>query len=149
MKNKKNLKIILIIILVIIAIAILAIVLLSNINTYTATIIEVHDNSIIIEDDSRLIPLTLNNLRYPDISKVYGHLVYEGNNAYGTAKNLIYLNDVCLLDINWRKINKENLKTGDKIYIISTKAGHNHLSTVPPVLHNVKLIKVLNNADQE
>ncbi len=147
MKNKKILKIILITISVIILITILALVILSNINTYTATIIEVHDNSIIIEDDSRLIPLTLNNLKHPDISKVYGHLVYEGNNAYGTAKNLIYLHDVCLLDINWRKISKDNLKIGDKIYIISTKAGYNHISTVPPVLHNVKLIKVLNNAD--
>lgn len=144
MKNKKIIKIILIVISVIIFITILAIVILGNITTYTATITETYDNSIIIEDDSRLIPLSLRNMENPDL---YGHLVYKGNNAYGTAKNLIYLNDVCILDINWRKSSKDNLKIGDKIYIVSINAAIPQSSTIPPTLHNVKFIKVLENAD--
>ncbi len=146
MKNKKILKIILIIISVIIFITILALVILSNINTYTAKITKIYDNTsgIIIEDDSRLIPLSLRNMENPDL---YGHLIYKGNNAYGTAKNLIYLDDALIFDINWRKISKDNLKVGDKIYIISIKAAEPQIWSIPPILYNVKLIKVLNNAD--
>ena len=80
----------------------------------------------------------------PDL---YGHLIYKGNNAYGTAKNLIYLDDALIFDINWRKISKDNLKVGDKIYIISIKAAEPQIWSIPPILYNVKLIKVLNNAD--
>lgn len=147
MKNKKILKIILIIILVIILITILAISILSNIMTYTATITEVDDNSIIIEDDSTLIPLSSNNMKNSKLKDVYGQLVYKDNNVYGTAKNLIYLDEAVILDVNWRKIDKDNLKIGDKIYIVSINGSHKQVLTIPPILYNVKFIKVLENAD--
>lgn len=139
----KKIKIVFVVILLIILITIFTITILNNITLYTATITKIYDNSIIIEDDSRLVALNSNNIKNTDS---YGRLVHKGNNVYGTAKNLIYLEDALILDINCRKISKENLKIGDKICIISVNASHNQIASVPSILYNVRFIKVLENA---
>lgn len=143
MKKKKILTIIISITLISIYIIILVIALLSKINTYTATITEIYDNSIVVEDDSRLIPYDLCDNTKPES---YGHIVNKNDNLYVTTKESIYLKDVLILDTSWKKITNSNLNIGDKIYIVALDIGRIDISSVPPTLFNVKLIKVLENA---
>lgn len=143
MKKKKILTIIISISLISMYIIILAIVLLSKINTYTATITEIYNNEIFVQDNSRLIPYDLCDHTKPES---YGHIVNENNMVYVTTKESIYLKDVLILDTKWKKINKSDLNIGDKIYIIVVDIGvGKDVATTPPTLSNVKLIKVLEN----
>ncbi|MCI8352796.1 MAG: hypothetical protein HFJ58_04265 [Clostridia bacterium] len=143
MKKKKILTIIISISLIGMYIIILAIVLLSKINTYTATITEIYNNEIFVQDDSRLIPYDLCDHTKPES---YGHIVNENNMVYFTTKESIYLKDVLILDKRCKKISKSDLSIGDKIYIIVLDIGvGKDVATTPPTLSNVKLIKVLEN----
>ncbi len=119
---------------------ILTIVLLSKINTYTATITEIYNNEIFVQDDSRLIPYDLCDHTKPES---YGHIVNENNMVYVTTKESIYLKDVLILNTKWKKINKSDLNIGDSIYIVTLDIGHTDVASIPPTLFNVKLIKVL------
>lgn len=141
MKRKKILIIIISITLIIMMIT-LVIALLGKINTYTVTITEIYDNSIIVEDDSRLIPYDLCNHTKPES---YGNIVNKNDNIYVTTKEIIYLEDVLILDTSWKKVSNSNLNIGDKIYIIALDIGHKDIASIPPTLFNVKLIKVLEN----
>ena len=103
MKKKKILTIIISISLIGMYIIILAIVLLSKINTYTATITEIYNNEIFVQDDSRLIPYDLCDHTKPES---YGHIVNENNMVYFTTKESIYLKDVLILDKRCKKLVK-------------------------------------------
>lgn len=73
MKNKRILTIIISISLLIIYLVILGIALLSKVNTYTATVTKIDDNSIVIEDDTRLIPYELCD---SERLEAYGQIAY-------------------------------------------------------------------------
>lgn len=144
MKNKRILIIIISISLLIIYLIILVIALLSKVNTYTATVTKIDDNSIVIEDDTRLIPYELCDSGRPED---YGQIIKEEDKYYVTTKERIYLDGVLLLDTKSKKITNSSLNVGDKIYIVTFNMGHKDISSVPPILFNVKLIKVLENAE--
>lgn len=146
-KKKKTKIIIVISILLIIAILILGVNELSKYKTFTATIINIEDETIVVDCSSDLIPYVL----YEGSSEEkYGHKVSIEDNIYVTAKYRVYTNNVVIRDSDGHKIGISELEVGDSIMIINRKGGEKvDLVSYPESLDNIKLIKVLNKSSSE
>ena len=107
-------------------------------NSYTATILDIKDNIIIVEDTSMLIPYEL----YNGMSNtIYGHEINIEGNKYVSAKYEVYTDGTFIIDINGNDINVTDLTIGDTILII-TKDEPKWFSNE---IRNTKWIKVLTN----
>ena len=80
----------------------------------------------------------------------YGHKVILNGKEYATAKYKIYARNAHIRDINRKKINITDLKTGDTIYIINKKpklvVG---IGRAVEHLENVKFIKIIDKSENK
>lgn len=143
MNKKIKKKLIIIVIILLVLIVIIGVMKeLRKYHTYTVKLTDISDNYIIVENESDLRPYQLYE-NSENEKNAYGHKVTTPNGIYVTAKYGIYTKNVKIKNSKGEKISILDLNIGNTLYIVIKDGVETLETTIPEILHNVKMIKVL------